>query len=114
VQVFATASFAEIRIWHINSCRELLRINVANLACNCLAFTHDGSALLSGWDDGTVRAYGPQTGKPLFTVKAHHKAVTAVAGCQDGERFLSGGEEGLVCVWHVCPSMLSPGPILIF
>ena len=101
LQVFATAAFGEVRVWHITSGRELLRIRVPNLAPACLAFTHDGAALLSGWDDGAVRAFGPQTGRELYTVAAHHKAVTAVAGCMDSCRFLSGGEDGMVRLWEV-------------
>jgi cilia- and flagella-associated protein 52 len=101
LQVFATASFGEIRVWHINTCRELLRIRVPNLDCRCLTFAHDGSSILSGWDDGNIRAFGPQTGKALYTIQAHHKPVTAVAGCLDGGRLISGGEDGIVRVWLV-------------
>ena len=99
-QVFATAAFGEVRVWHINTCRELLRIRVPNVDCQCLAFSHDGPAILSGWDDGRVRAFGPQTGKALYSMAAHHKAVTAVAGCMDG-RILSGGEDGMLRAWAV-------------
>jgi cilia- and flagella-associated protein 52 len=103
LQVFATAAFGEIRVWHITTCRELLRVQVPNLDCRCLAFSADGIALLSGWDDGTLRAFGPQSGKALWTVSAHHKPVTAVAGCPDGERLISGGEDGMVRVWQARP-----------
>ena len=37
-EVFATASPGAVRVWHLDSCRELLRIAVANLECKCLAF----------------------------------------------------------------------------
>jgi cilia- and flagella-associated protein 52 len=104
MQVFATAAFGEIRVWHITTCRELLRVRVPNLDCRCLAFSADGAALLSGWDDGTLRAFGPQSGKALWTVAAHHKPVTAVAGCPDDERLISGGEDGMVRVWQARPA----------
>lgn len=48
---------------------------------------------------GTLRAHGPQSGKELWRVAAHHKPVTAVATCADG-RLLTGGEDGLVRVWQ--------------
>jgi len=42
-----------------------------------------------------VRAFGPQSGKLLYTINdAHHKAVTALAVTPDTGRILSGGEEG--------------------
>jgi WD40 repeat protein len=38
-EVFATCGLAQIRIWHLRTCRELLRISVPNLECHCVTFT---------------------------------------------------------------------------
>jgi WD40 repeat protein len=55
----------------------------------------DGKSIISGWSDGKIRAFGPQTGKLLYTINdAHHKAVTALAATSDSKRLISGGEEG--------------------
>lgn len=55
----------------------------------------DGKSILTGWNDGKIRAFTPQTGKLLFTINdAHHKAVTAIAATADSSRIVSGGEEG--------------------
>lgn len=46
-EVFATCSFGEIRVWHLHSRRELLRISVPNLGCTCVAFMQvSGSPVL--------------------------------------------------------------------
>jgi WD40 repeat protein len=37
--VFATCGTGYIRVWHLSTCRELLRITVPNLECLCVAFT---------------------------------------------------------------------------
>eukprot|EP00891_Asterochloris_glomerata_P001613 jgi/Astpho2/1613/Aster-07933 len=101
-EVFATCSFGEIRVWHLHSRRELLRISVPNLGCTCVAFMQNGTTIVSGWSDGRIRAFGPQSGKLLYTIHdAHHGAVTAIAGTADSARILSGGEEGAVRVWRV-------------
>nr|A8ILK1.1 RecName: Full=Cilia- and flagella-associated protein 52 [Chlamydomonas reinhardtii] len=101
-EVFATCGTGFIRLWHLTTCRELLRIAVPNLECFCIAFTTDGSAILSGWSDGKIRAFGPQSGKIIFTINdAHQKAVTAIASTADSSRILSGGEEGMVRVWRI-------------
>lgn len=42
-EVFAACGLAEIRIWHLQSRRELLRISVPNLDCRCVAFTQVGT-----------------------------------------------------------------------
>lgn len=100
--VFATCGVGYIRIWHLTTCRELLRITVPNLECFCVAFTTDGSSIISGWGDGKIRAFGPQSGKLLFTINdAHQKAVTAIASTSDSSKIISGGEEGMVRVWKL-------------
>lgn len=51
-EVFATCSTGDIRIWHRERSRELLRILIPNLECNCITFASDGTAIYSGWNDG--------------------------------------------------------------
>lgn len=37
-EVFAACGLGEIRVWHLHSRRELLRMSVPNLDCRCVAF----------------------------------------------------------------------------
>jgi hypothetical protein len=41
-EVFATASVGGIRVWHLPTCRELLRIAVPNLTCSAVIFAPVG------------------------------------------------------------------------
>lgn len=113
--VFATCSGSDIRVWNSVTCTELLRVEIPDRSCNCLQFSRDGSLIVSGWSDGRIRAFGPQTGKLVFSVPdAHrveqgsrsHKAggvvgVTAVCADNAGQRLLTGGSDGLVRVWLI-------------
>lgn len=105
--VFATASDTDIRIWNAQTCKELVRIALPNLECNCITFKKDGSSLLSGWSDGKIRAFGPQSGRQQYEINdAHKRGVTALAASdpfnKDGDfRLVSGGEDGQVRVWKV-------------
>lgn len=36
----------------------------------------DGKSIISGWSDGRIRAYGPQSGKLLFTILDAHVFVS--------------------------------------
>ena len=66
------------------------------------ALLQDGKSLISGWSDGKIRAFGPQSGKLLYVINdAHHKAVTALASTSDSSHVVSGGEEGMVRVWKI-------------
>jgi WD40 repeat protein len=62
----------------------------------------DGQSIISGWSDGKIRAFGPQSGKLLYTIHdAHQGAVTAISGTPDSTRIISGGEEGMVRMWAI-------------
>ena len=60
-----------------------------------MAFSFDGKSIYSGWSDGKLRAFMPQSGKLKFAINdAHVHGVTAVASARDEQRILSGGSQG--------------------
>ena len=64
----------------------------------------NGQSIISGWSDGKIRAFGPQSGKLLYTIhEAHQGAVTAISATPDSTRIISGGEEGMVRMWAIHP-----------
>lgn len=58
-ELFATCSLNDIRVWNTKTRQELLRIEVPGLECYCLYFSKDGKSILSGWNDGKIRAFLP-------------------------------------------------------
>lgn len=62
----------------------------------------DGKSIISGWDDGRIRAFRPQSGKLMYVINdAHIGGVTAIAATSDCRRIISGGEGGQVRVWLI-------------
>jgi len=110
-ELFATCSHNDIRVWHSRTRNELLRIQVPNLECLCSTFSPDGKSIVSGWSDGKIRAFKPQTGKLMYVINdAHRDGVTAIACTSDCRRVVSGGQTGQVRVWQLgrsSQSMLS-------
>ncbi len=101
-ELFLTAAGCEIRIWHSVKRTELLRIQVPALKVNCIAINSTGTSIVSGWDDGKIRAFTPETGKLQYAIHdAHAEAVTAIAFTHDGKRIVSGGRDGRVRTWNV-------------
>ena len=101
-EVFATCGVENIRVWQITEARELLRVVVPNVECLSVAFVPDGASIISGWADGKIRAFAPQTGKLLYEINdAHPHGVTTLVGSSDGARVISGGKEGNVRVWRI-------------
>lgn len=113
-QLFVTCSKTDLRIWNARVGNEILRVQVPNLVCTCLDLTPDGTAIVSGWDDGKVRAFYPESGKLKFVIQdAHNEAVTAIAVCAPAGphvsrgssskewKLVTGGKDGRVRVWRI-------------
>jgi|Transcript_18419 WD40 repeat protein len=63
---------------------------------------NDGRSILSGWNDGKIRAFLPQSGRLLYAINdAHNHGVTALAPTNDCSRIVSGGMEGEVRIWQI-------------
>ena len=63
---------------------------------------HDGKSIISGWSDGKIRAFLPQSGKLLYVINdAHNHGCTAVTATSDGQRIISGGAEGEIRIWRI-------------
>lgn len=108
--LFITCSSQDIRIWNLAQRQELLRIQVPNLDCSCVGITPNGTTIVSGWTDGKVRAFYPESGRLKFVINdAHAEAVTALAVCNEDEtrppwRLVTGGDDGRLRFWSVTSS----------
>lgn len=101
-EVFLTTSLVDIRIWNAATRQELLRIQVPNMECYCADFMRDGRSIISGWSDGKIRSFFPQSGKLNYVINdAHKDGVTALAMTSDCARIISGGMTGEVRVWRI-------------
>ena len=62
----------------------------------------DGKSIVSGWSDGKIRAFYPQSGKQMYVINdAHINGVTAMACTSDCGRIVTGGQEGEVRIWRI-------------
>lgn len=63
---------------------------------------NDGKSIITGWSDGKIRAFLPQSGKLMYVISdAHIHGVTAISTTSDCSRIISGGSEGEVRVWKI-------------
>ncbi|XP_053355155.1 cilia- and flagella-associated protein 52 [Clarias gariepinus] len=101
-ELFATCSQDDIRVWHTESSKELLRIRIPNMTCNALGVMQDGLSIYSAWNDGMIRLFTPESGRLMMMIpNAHSMGVTAIKSTSDCTRLVSGGGEGQVRVWHI-------------
>lgn len=103
-----TSSRGDMRIWNTKNDKELLRIQVPNLECLCSLVTPSGSSIISGWDDGKIRSFYPESGRIKFCISDAHEKVTAIAVADNDAKspwkIISGGSCGKVRIWKVTSS----------
>jgi len=69
----------------------------------------DGKSIISGWTDGQMRAFLPQSGKLYWVVKNAHSdggrnnncGVLNLCTTQDCENVLSSGLDGELKLWNI-------------
>jgi WD40 repeat protein/tRNA A-37 threonylcarbamoyl transferase component Bud32 len=65
-----------------------------------VAWSPDGSKIVSASDDKTAQVWGAATGDHLFTYSGHADRVNAVAWSPDGKLIASAGSDSTVQVWE--------------
>jgi WD40 repeat protein len=64
-----------------------------------VTFSPDGSQIVSGSNDHTVRIWDTTTGEALATLKGHDGSVSSVAFSPDGSQIVSGSWDRTVRIW---------------
>ena len=71
-----------------------------------VAFSADGSRIVSGSDDKTSRVWDATTGELIRTLEGHSGWVMSVAFSADGSRIVSGSSDKTSRVWDATTGQL--------
>ncbi|KAJ7166647.1 hypothetical protein C8R46DRAFT_1350962 [Mycena filopes] len=90
-----------MHFWDLSSKKCLRRLIGHREDINVVAFSRDGSRVISGSDDATVRIWNPFTGEQLHLLRGHDGAVFAVEFSADGLLGISGAADGTARIWDL-------------
>ncbi|HLN31760.1 MAG TPA: WD40 repeat domain-containing protein [Gemmataceae bacterium] len=89
-----------VRLWDVATGREVRRFLGHLFGANVVAFSHDGSKLISGGIACPLRIYEVATGKVINAAEAHESHVNSVAFSPDGKTLATGGLDGAIRFWE--------------
>ena len=64
-----------------------------------VAFSPDGTKIISDSLDGTIKIWDANTGECLETLEGHSKSVYSVAFSPDGTKIISGSDDDTIKIW---------------
>jgi WD40 repeat protein len=97
----ATGGPGPVRIWEVESGREVARLGGERSGSATLGFSPDGSKLaVANWD-GSIQIWELAKSTPTFKLRGHHGQILSLAWSPDGKTLASGGYDSTVRVWDL-------------
>ena len=89
-----------IKLWDVETGKELRTFYGHKQAVTCLAFSPDGKKIASASSDFTVKLWDVMTGAELVPEMNHINIVNTVAFSPDGKTIISGGNDEALVLWE--------------
>lgn len=91
----------EIIVWDVSTGEMIHRVPHHKLFINAVAFSPDGSSVLSGANDATLILWDVESGDIIREFKGHSGPIRSAAFTEDGSYALTGSNDGKVILWDV-------------
>jgi WD40 repeat protein len=88
-----------VKLWNIRTGELLAKLEGHTYPVLTLAFSPDGSHLVSGSGDTTLRIWDIENRKEINHLKGHSLYVVTCDWSPDGKRIISGEVDGTIAVW---------------
>jgi WD40 repeat protein len=98
-RIAATSHDKIIKLWDLESGKELRTISNIGGYANAVSWSPDGKYLINGAEDKTVRIWDADTGRSIRTITGHTDYVNEARYSPDGKRIASCADDKLVKIW---------------
>ncbi|KAL0947883.1 hypothetical protein HGRIS_010518 [Hohenbuehelia grisea] len=90
----------------------ILHLHGHSASVNSVAFSPDGTRIVSGSRDNTIRVWNASTGiQTMSPLEGHSNFVTSVAFSPDGTRIVSGSVDNTIRVWNASTGIQTMSPL---
>ena len=89
----------EIKIWDANTGECLKTLEGHSEDVFSVAYSPNGTKIISGSGDETIKIWDANTGECLKTLKGHLDIIWSVAFSPDGKRIISGSSNHTIKIW---------------
>jgi WD40 repeat protein len=90
-----------IKVWRIADGEEIHTFHGHRNWVYSVAFSPDGTKVVSGGWDGTLKLWDLDSGKELATMVGHQDIVQALAFAPDGQTLASAGHDQRIYLWNL-------------
>ena len=88
-----------MKVWDVRTGQAIHTLKGHTDEIRSVAISTDGTRIVSGSNDRTVKVWDAQTGQETFSLKGHLGKVTSVAFAADCKQIVSGSGDSTVIVW---------------
>ena len=92
-------SVGEIKIWNANTGQCLQTLEGHSDVVRSVAYSPDGTKIISGANDNTIKIWDVNTAECLKTLEGHLDRVNSVAYSPDGTKIISGSWDCTIKIW---------------
>ncbi|QRW06932.1 hypothetical protein RhiLY_05931 [Ceratobasidium sp. AG-Ba] len=109
----AVSTGLSIVIWDMITCKTLLGpLQGHTRSVRSLAFSSDGSRIVSGSFDETLRVWDAETGNQIIgPLRGHTDPVNSVTFLRNGKLLVSGSDDGSIRIWNAHTGQSERDPI---
>jgi WD40 repeat protein len=100
-RVLSAGNDGTVRLWDLETCKELRRMEGTSGQSWGVAFSPDGKHALAGGQSGHLSLFDVATGKMVRSLPNHPQAMRSVVFTPDGRRALSACYDNILRFWNV-------------
>ncbi|KAG6876095.1 hypothetical protein C0992_000971 [Termitomyces sp. T32_za158] len=93
--------YSGVRVWNAKTGEQVQKLQSHTGNVHSVAFSPDGTQIVTGSDDNLVQVWDVKTGKQVLELQGHTDKVASVAFSPDGTQIVSGSRDSSVRVWNI-------------